>query len=319
MKGLDATNAGAMVGGEHAYVDIKGIDSVLAAMPDIVSGETLLLAQGAAIEDHLLVITPENELKFDTYRHSAESERRRKLSTSTGNKNVLVVRVSTADSQPTASAAEMSDSIFGTNGDPVNLKTQYEGCSAGRITITPATGAGVGCTDNRNFKGFYKFPNGEYAGCDWFRYSPDPNACSKFGYRTDLAGGGDRGNTACCACGGGSTSSFNNNVVNGVFEIYVPVRASSLISSQLAEAALNSLEAQFRTSNLEDQFDYVMLCLPPGTLDGYWLAYASLPGYVSVYNDQAILFPSFQMVRTSVESSSLFRTHLLKALLLFVS
>eukprot|EP00526_Cylindrotheca_closterium_P002346 CAMPEP_0113639918 /NCGR_PEP_ID=MMETSP0017_2-20120614/20947_1 /TAXON_ID=2856 /ORGANISM="Cylindrotheca closterium" /LENGTH=903 /DNA_ID=CAMNT_0000551167 /DNA_START=18 /DNA_END=2730 /DNA_ORIENTATION=+ /assembly_acc=CAM_ASM_000147 len=293
MKGQDATNAGALVGGYHANVDIQGIDYVLAAKPDIVSGETLLFAQGAIIEDHVLVITPNTELKFDT-QHAIGGGGRRRLATSTGNKDVLVVRVVTTDSQPTATAAQMSDSVFGTSGDPVNLKSQYEGCSDNKITITPATGTGTACNDDPNFLGFFQFGSGNYADCDWFTFDPT-NYCSTWGNDPDLGGGGDTGNTACCACGGGTTSSFNNNVVDGVFEINVAVAASSLTSSQLEDVAMNELESQFGSSNLEDQYDLVMLCLPPGTTDGSWVAYANFPGFISVYNDNACLYPSVQM------------------------
>jgi len=296
MKGQDATNSGVLLGGYRANVDIQGIEYVLAAKPDIVSGETLLYAEGAMIENHLLVITHDTELKFDT-QHAIGSEGRRRLATSTGNKDVLVVRVVTTDAQPTATTAQMSDAIFGTGGDPVNLKSQYEGCSANQITITPATGTGTACADDPNYLGFFQFASGNYADCDWFTFfqATDATTCTTHGNKADLGGGTDTGNSACCACGGGVTTNFNNNVVDGVFEINVAVAASSLTSSQLEDVAINELESQFGSSNLEDQYDLVMLCLPPGTTDGSWVAYAGLPGYVSVYNDEACLYPSVAM------------------------
>ncbi|CAJ1957538.1 unnamed protein product [Cylindrotheca closterium] len=297
MKGQDATNAGALLGGYRANVDIQGIEHVLAAKPDIVSGETLLFAEDAVIESGLLVITPNSELKFDAKRRGNGIESRRRLATSTGNKNVLVVRVVTNDAQPTASIAEISDAVFGTDGDPVNLKSQYEGCSNDQIIIDPATGSGTACADDPNYLGFFQFASGNYADCDWFEFfqNQDPTTCNTYGNDADLGGGPETGNSACCVCGGGTTSNYNNNVIDGVFEINVPVAASSLTSSQLEDVAMNELESQFGSSNLEDQFDLIMLCLPPGTTDGNWVAYAGLPGYVSVYNDDACLYPSVQM------------------------
>ena len=193
----------------------------------------------------------------------------------------------------------MSDAIFGTNGDPVNLKSQYEGCSANQMTITPGTGTGTACADDPNFLGFFQFASGNYADCDWFTFfqAQDATTCTTWGNSADLGGGTETGNNSCCACGGGTTSNYNLNVVDGVLEINVPVAASSLTSNQLEEAVLNELEAQFGSSNLEEQFELVMLCLPPGTTDGAWVAYAGLPGYVSVYNDNACLYPSVQTVR----------------------
>ncbi|KAL3937851.1 MAG: hypothetical protein SGBAC_007117, partial [Bacillariaceae sp.] len=205
--------------------------------------------------------------------------------------------VITTDAQPTATSAQISDSIFGTSGDLVNLKSQYEGCSDNKITITPATGTGTACADDPNFLGFFQFPSGNYADCDWFTtfQSINPTTCTTNGNNADLGGGTETGNNSCCACGGGTTSAYNNNVVDGVFEINVAVAASSLTSSQLEDVAINELESQFGSSNLEDQFELVILCLPPGTTDGAWVAYAGLPGFVSVYNDDACLYPSVQM------------------------
>lgn len=299
MKGEDATNAGVLLEGRRGNVDIQGIEYVLAENPDIVSGETLLFAEGAMVDDGLLVIAPENVLKFDTHTHSTGSDVRRRLATSTGNKNVLVVRVVTADAQPGATIAEISDSVFGTSGDLVNFKSQYEGCSADKITITPATGSGTACADDPNFLGFAQTASGAYTDCYWFTFfqDADPSTCTTWGNRPDLGGGPETGNSACCACGGGLITNYNNNVIDGVFEINVPVAASSLTSSQLEDVAINELESQFGSSNLEDQFDLVMLCLPPGTTDGAWIAYAALPGFVSVYNDDACLYPSMNMVR----------------------
>eukprot|EP00977_Amphora_coffeiformis_P017502 scaffold5771_cov171-Amphora_coffeaeformis.AAC.19 len=64
--------------------------------------------------------------------------RERKLVSVVGEKTVLVVRVIAADSQTTSSEDHLSDSVFGTFGDPVNLKTQYAACSADKLNFVPA-------------------------------------------------------------------------------------------------------------------------------------------------------------------------------------
>jgi len=61
----------------------------------------------------------------------------------TGTKTVLVVRVVANDSSTTSSADQLSDSVFGTNGDLVNLKTQYAACSHNQLQFQPATGIGI--------------------------------------------------------------------------------------------------------------------------------------------------------------------------------
>lgn len=56
---------------------------------------------------------------------------RRRMATVT--KRVLVLRVVAADAETTGSEADLSDDIFGTGGDPVNLKSQYAKCSYNQL------------------------------------------------------------------------------------------------------------------------------------------------------------------------------------------
>ena len=65
-------------------------------------------------------------------------------------KTVLVVRVIASDDSTTASEEELSDSVFGTYGDEVNLKSQYEACSHGKMKIFPAP-VRNGITDGKCF------------------------------------------------------------------------------------------------------------------------------------------------------------------------
>lgn len=62
---------------------------------------------------------------------------KRKLQTGNVDKKVLVVRVKTLTSATTASADTISDEVFGTDGDPFNLSSQYEACSYGKLTMSP--------------------------------------------------------------------------------------------------------------------------------------------------------------------------------------
>lgn len=63
----------------------------------------------------------------------------------TGQHTALVLRVTTTqdNKSPTESAVEMSDSVFGTDGDPVNLKSQMATCSYGQKIISAGTGTNV--------------------------------------------------------------------------------------------------------------------------------------------------------------------------------
>jgi len=57
----------------------------------------------------------------------------------TGTKRVLVIRAVAADRATTASESTLSDDIFGTFGDPVNLRSQYSQCSDGKLQFQPLT------------------------------------------------------------------------------------------------------------------------------------------------------------------------------------
>jgi hypothetical protein len=57
----------------------------------------------------------------------------------TGTKTVLVIRAIAFDASTTASEAMLSNAIFGTSGDVVNLKSQYAQCSDGKLHFQPLT------------------------------------------------------------------------------------------------------------------------------------------------------------------------------------
>lgn len=62
---------------------------------------------------------------------------RRRLATS-GDIRVLAVRVIASNAEPSFDLTELSDSVFGTDGDPLNLKSQMGACSNGAFNVLPA-------------------------------------------------------------------------------------------------------------------------------------------------------------------------------------
>lgn len=90
-----------------------------------------------------------NGNKFKNSRHfkrnNDEGSNRNLATTIDNDKRILVVRVNGNDQTP--SAAELSDSIFGTSSDPVNLKSQMAACSKGQLTINPAANNGYGVSN----------------------------------------------------------------------------------------------------------------------------------------------------------------------------
>lgn len=131
------------------FVPIQGLGAKFFEDNHIRSGMTTLTASGAYLENGVLQVPLDaivNLGKPNTMGQRAvndNQERRLTLDTtrSTGQKRVLVVRVISSDSSTSASAAQLSEGIFGNNN--VNLKTQYEACSAGAMTIQPAQGPNI--------------------------------------------------------------------------------------------------------------------------------------------------------------------------------
>jgi hypothetical protein len=145
----------------------------------------------------------------------------------TGEKTVLVVRVIAADASTTATEAQLSESVFGNGVDPINLATQYDACSYGKLTFVK--------TANRSGTGA--------------------------------------------------------NISNGVTTVTVPSSTTdtdSVMNNDIGTALTNA----FGTAP-QNLADYVMYCLPSGTMGG--IAYASLPGWRSVYSNEWCTYPSAQM------------------------
>lgn len=65
-----------------------------------------------------------------------DSSRRHLAVSTTGNKSVLIIR----EKRTTSTAADISDSVFGTSGDLVTLSSQYAACSDNQLTFSKYRG-----------------------------------------------------------------------------------------------------------------------------------------------------------------------------------
>lgn len=107
------------------------------------SARSLLIIPGGTVGAKNVQIPVGADIRVEQLPNADDS---RRLATGNVNKKVLVVRVNAgpADATTTASAAGLSDSVFGTSGDPVNLASQYEACSYGKLTFSPLTSLNEG-------------------------------------------------------------------------------------------------------------------------------------------------------------------------------
>ncbi len=146
-----------------------------------------------------------------------KSKQQSKTKATTGTKSILVVRVIASDDTTTPSVNALSDSVFGTSGDSVNLKSQFSACSHNKLNFVPATGSGI------------------------------TNGVRQVTVSTSTSQGDDAMNNAILSALGGESTAYG-----------------------LA--------------------DYLMFCLPPGTMSG--IAYAYIDGQLSVYDDWWCTYPS---------------------------
>ncbi len=192
----------------NEYAEIKGPERMVNDLVhkfeigELTSNESTLMKPGAYFDDSgSFILSDLNDVIYGSRPHS----RRRKLASS-GAKQMLAVRVIAVDAATTSSEDEIRDSWFGTFGDPVNMKSQYEACSYGKLKINPAN---------------------------------------------------------------------NGKVSNGVYSVTIPVRVNGASRGTIKNAVIKEL------GNLTNQFDHIMLCLPPGT-EGNWIAYAYVNNWLSV-------------------------------------
>ncbi|KAL7447953.1 hypothetical protein ACHAWC_000232, partial [Mediolabrus comicus] len=88
------------------------------------------------------------------------------------------------------------------------------------------------------------------------------------------------------------TTSTGVAVTNGVHELTISNSVTG-VDKGVVEAAV-VVAGYSDLGSMRNQFDHVMLCLPPGTL-GNWIGYAYVNHYLSVYNDDWCNNVSIQM------------------------
>lgn len=145
LMGNDAINAGTR------FVEIEGLEA--GHLTDVTSGSSTLFANGATISNGKLVVPYGAKMEFGTIeprgpaaqkymeaREDAMSDptnNGRRLLASVNEQLVLAVRIVAPDSTTTASLDTISDKVFGTSGDPINLSERYKSCSYGEVIMKP--------------------------------------------------------------------------------------------------------------------------------------------------------------------------------------
>jgi hypothetical protein len=149
----DRVNAGSY------FVSIVGVDSNQLASAE--SGQTTMVAEGATIMNGVLSVPSGAAVKMET------PETRRRLAKTEGTRKVLVVRAETSGGDTIGSKEDLADRIFGIHGNSINMRSQYLGCSHGKLDFVPfegSTESGYYVTDgvieveiDKDYRGFSRY------------------------------------------------------------------------------------------------------------------------------------------------------------------
>lgn len=120
---------------------IEGLENIPEAIfQKFQSAKTLVAIEGAIVTPKAILVPPGAIVRLEKIPDRVFDSRRR-LQT-IGNKKVIAIRVTSGkgkkNPKTTATAAEMSEEIFGTGGnDAVNLVSQFKACSFDQLNFSP--------------------------------------------------------------------------------------------------------------------------------------------------------------------------------------
>ena len=97
---------------------------------ELMSGKTTIqISSESVIDDFTIDLSVMSDkvkvLNSDEFHHSSRRLGQKRI----GDSTVVVIRVNSADDQPSRSAAQLSDDVFGTDTDKRNLQSGYKSCS----------------------------------------------------------------------------------------------------------------------------------------------------------------------------------------------
>ncbi len=141
----------------------------------------------------------------------------------TDERTALVIHVTANDFVTSGTPEALGDSVFGTDGDEVNLSSQFSACSYGQLNLIPAQGT---------------------------------------------------------------------NITDGVVQLSIDMDVQGVSRGTVRNAVVAAGNALF--GSLNAQADHILFALPPNTSGG-WIAYGSINGSYTTYNDRWATYVSAQM------------------------
>ena len=99
------------------------------------SGGTTIFFSKATIDSSKIIIDKNTKPEI-----IGKSQIKADYSSFVGNKTVLAIKINAADTNTTSDADRISNKLFGTSGDSVNLKSQISECSMNQLNFLPFNG-----------------------------------------------------------------------------------------------------------------------------------------------------------------------------------
>ena len=116
-------------------VEIKGLTNEFthSSLKDgRLSGQLLISVPGAPIQDGVLEVLDTSQISIENIPLNIDTK---------GVKKVFVIRADAPDASTGSTIDEISDKVFGTFGDILNLKSQFAACSYNDLTFEPVSDA----------------------------------------------------------------------------------------------------------------------------------------------------------------------------------
>jgi hypothetical protein len=129
------------------FVSLEGLGDQELEDSKVISGKTTFQASGTEILPNGKLLIPSNSKRqfgsapprgpgSNIGNGGGDSDNtNRKRGLQAVQKTVLAVRINAPDVSTTPDVADISDSIFGTTGDSINLKERFDSCSYGQLTF----------------------------------------------------------------------------------------------------------------------------------------------------------------------------------------
>lgn len=118
-------------------VQINGLTNAFKASygNDLVSGESIIQIDGAPIKDGVLTVPDKAEISIISMKDPVFIGNM--IGATSTTKKVLVIRADTPNESTTSDIDQLSDDMFGTGNDPINLKSQFKACSYDALQFEP--------------------------------------------------------------------------------------------------------------------------------------------------------------------------------------